>query len=601
MFAGSIGTQLGRIMERRQWEDERARLAAIVDSSYDAIIGKSLDGIIVSWNLGAEQTYGFTAEEAIGESIAIILPDGMQQEEDPIRRAVKSGRRLLQFEAKRRSKSGSDVVVSLTVSPIRDSKGRIVGSSTIERDITHRKHREQELEAAKAAAEAAREIAEAANRTKTEFLANISHELRTPMNAIIGMLELTLGEELSAGMKDYLHTARESAQTLLYLLDDLLDFSRMEAGRFELDAEPFMTREIVDGIVKTLSLRAYEKGLELAARSAPDVPNRLLGDGRRLRQVLMNLTGNAIKFTEQGEVLVSAGVESRTADEVVLLFSVKDTGIGIAPRDQKAIFAPFTQVDSSTTRKQTGSGLGLAICRELVDKMGGRIWLESSEHGGTTFYFTAHFLVLADPPTPAPDLARLRDLPILVVDDNHSNLTILRETLQKWDMNPITTADAANGLQRLRDARQRGEPFAVVIVDALMPEMDGFTLVEKMHEEGLTATVAVLMLSSVDRQTFQERCKDLAIDIFLEKPVSQPDLLDALVQAYCGPQPEPPPVQPFVRTLRPLRVLLAEDTPANQKVVRAMLERRGHHVVLADNGREALERLRQEDIDVVLM
>lgn len=601
ILVGTIGTQLGRIIERLQWEDDRARLAAIVDGSYDAIIGKSLDGTIISWNTGAAQTYGWSAEEAIGESVEIILPEGARHEETEILRAIRTGRRLMQFETSRVRKDGTKLVVAITVSPIRDARGRIVGSSTVERDVTQRKQRERELEKAKAAAEEAREIAESANRTKTEFLANISHELRTPMNAIMGMLELSLGEDLNPVMEDYLRTAHDSAHTLLYLLDDLLDFSRMEAGRFELEAEPFDLRQTVDGIAKTLSLRACERGLELATRVASDVPHRLEGDGRRLRQILMNLTGNAIKFTDQGEVLVSVAVEERTADSVCLRFTVRDTGIGISPKDQQLIFCPFTQVDASTTRQRTGSGLGLAICRELVEKMDGRIWLESNPDAGTTFYFTARFGLLSDQPTPLRQIWNLRNLPVLIVDDNRTNLTILRETLAGWEMVPTVSTDARTGLAQLRRARQQGRPFALVIVDALMPDVDGFTLVETMHNEGLTETSAVLMLSSADRQAFKERCAELPIDMFLEKPVSQSELLDAVVQARFGPQPELPPTPTLTPTDRPLRILLVEDTPANQKVVQAMLEKRGHHVVIAGNGREALEQLKLSDFDTILM
>jgi PAS domain S-box-containing protein len=601
MLVGSIGTQLGRILERRHWEDERSRLAAIVDSSYDAIIGKSLSGTILSWNTGAEQIYGFSAEEAVGESIALILPDGMIDEEPEIRKVVRTGRQLTQFETHRRRKDGAELSIALTVSPIRDSQGRIVGSSSIERDITRRIQRERELEAAKSAAEQAQEAAEAANRTKTEFLANISHELRTPMNAIIGMLELSLSEDLEPELQDYLDTARDSAHTLLSLLDDLLDFSRMEAGHFELESEPFDLHAVVDGMIRTLSLRASEKGLELAACVSADVPPRLQGDGNRLRQVLMNLAGNAIKFTEQGEVVVGVAVESRTGDEVALKFSVKDTGIGIPPEVQDRIFFPFTQVDASTTRKQSGSGLGLAICRELVDKMRGRIWLSSTPERGTTFYFTARFRVLAAPSSVRPRIPDVRNLQVLVVDDNATNLAIVKSALGNWGMRPTVVDQGSWGLEVLRNAARRRKPFALVIVDALMPDMDGFTLVETMQNESLNNTAIVLMLSSTDRQTFRQQCRDLNIAAFLEKPVTQSNLLDAVVQALSGSLPETPVVRPARHAIRSLRVLLAEDTPANQKVVRAMLEKRGHQTIIADNGREAIEYVRQDEFDVILM
>ncbi len=601
MLVEGIGSQLGRIIERREWEQERAHLAAIVDWSYDAIIGKALDGTITSWNTGAEQVYGFSAEEAVGRSISLILPAGLTGEEEEIRQAVRTGRRLTQFETHRCRKDGADVFVALTVSPIRDAQGRIVGSSTIERDITQRVRRERELEAAKAAAEEARHAAETANKTKSEFLANISHELRTPMNAIMGMLELALGEDLGPMMRDYLNTARDSSQTLLYLLDDLLDFSRMEAGRFELESEPCDLRDVVEGMVRTLSLRACEKGLELATSVDADVPHRLQGDCKRLRQVLMNLAGNAIKFTEQGEVIVTAAVANRSKEEIELLFSVKDTGIGISPEDQERVFAPFTQVDASASRRQSGSGLGLAICSELVEKMGGRIWVESVLGKGSTFFFTARLQVLPDQEFVPPHTSEIRDVPVLVVDDNATNLAILQEILASWDMKPTVVNNGRVGLKLLRDATAQGKPFPLAIIDALMPDMDGFTLVETIRNEELTETAAVLMLSAADRQTFRDHCEDLKDATFLDKPVSQSNLLEAVLQALHGSRRRDAVHRVPSRAARSLRVLLAEDTPANQKVVLAILERRGHHAVIADNGREALEQLKQQNFDVVLM
>jgi two-component system, sensor histidine kinase and response regulator len=590
--------QLSRVFERRRRDEERSRLAAIVDGSYDAIIGRGPDGRIISWNQGAERTYGYTAAEAIGRSIALLLPEGVTDEEEEIRDAIRSGGRLSQFEAWRRHADGRALLLSITISTIKDSRGRVIGSSSIGRDVTLRRKREFELQEAVTAAERA-------NKTKSEFLANISHELRTPMNAILGMLDLSLGEPLDDELRDYLETARDSANTLLYLLNDLLDFSRMEAGRFELDDEPFRLRDTLDAVAKTLSLRAYEKGLELACRVDPDVPDHLRGDGRRLRQILMNLVGNAIKFTTQGEVVVDARVETRDAKRVVLQIDVRDTGIGIPEDQQQRIFDAFAQADASSTRQYQGTGLGLAITRELVDKKGGSIGVVSRSGEGSTFTCLIPYVVLGDEIPQRRDqeslVRELKDLPVLVVDDNATNRLILSEMLSNWRMHPVAVESAAQALEALRAARADRHPFPLVVVDALMPEVDGFELVHRIRREELTARGTILMLSSADRHAFREQAEDLDVDAFLEKPVSQSAMLDVIMTTLRGPQLE----QSTVRALRPargsLRILIAEDTPANQKVVRSILAKRGHTASVAHNGREALEMHQLEEFDAVLM
>ncbi|MEZ6144038.1 MAG: response regulator [Planctomycetaceae bacterium] len=594
MHVGSLSSQLARTMEKRKWEKERLRLAAIVDSSYDAIISKDVDGMILTWNAGAEHVYGYAEEEAVGRNISMIFPEGMTAPEPEIQDAIRTGRRLVMFDTKRRCRDGRIIPISLTVSPLKDSHGRVVGASTIERDISERQRRERELE------QATRQ-AETANRMKSEFLANISHELRTPMNAIIGMLDLALGEQLEPGIEDYLQTARDSADTLLHLLSDLLDFSRMEAGRFELEEEPFSIRDIVDGTMKTMSLRAHEKGLELVGRVGQHIPDRVSGDGQRLRQILTNLVSNAVKFTEQGEVALTVDSESKTEDQVRMRFSVRDTGIGIAAEDRERVFQPFTQLDATTTRRYSGTGLGLAICQELIQKMGGELSLESQVGQGSLFSFEIALPILQVPPPSTAIVPDLTDLPVLVVDDNESNRTILQETLAAWNMRPTVLASAKQALEKIRETKAKGDRYELVIVDALMPEMDGFTLIEKLQEEGIGETAAVLMLSSADRQTFRERCENIAVDGFLEKPVSQSDMLDAVVSVLKGVSNVREIAERIETTPRALRILLAEDTPANQKVVKAILTKRGHQVDIADNGREAMDLHQQQDYDLILM
>lgn len=609
------------ISERQTAERERLRLAALVESSSDPIIGLNLMGTIESWNDAAARLFQFSADEAIGRPVDLFVSAARR---DAVRKAVFEGKRVDQREIRCVRKDRSTLIASLTISPIRDVQGRHIGASVIARDISKRKRRELELRNA-------RDAAEAANLAKSEFLANISHELRTPMNAIIGMIELSLGEDLSQIMEDYLATARDSAQTLLYLLNDLLDFSRMEAGKFELDPEPFSLREVVDRTAKTLSLRAHEKGVELACRVAPDVPDVLDGDGRRLRQILMNLVGNAIKFTQHGEVVINAAMatdeeqiitqatledlrendssvpptDQTHSDGALLHFTVSDTGIGISYDDQQKIFAPFTQVDYSTTRRYQGTGLGLAICSELTQRMGGRIWVESEPGEGSQFHFTVRCPVIrrqqADEAELRMTVAKLRGTRVLVVDDNDSNCRILDETLKQWRMRPFVTRTPEEALDELRRSVETRRPYPVVLVDALMPNVDGFMMIKRARKEGLLSNSAILMLSSSDRQTFRDRCDDLAIDNYLEKPVSQSDLLDAVTRVLRGAGIETDERIRMRTTTRPLRLLVAEDTPANQKVVQAIFEKRGHSVVIAGNGQEAVDQLQENDFDAVLM
>ncbi|QDU38185.1 Signal transduction histidine-protein kinase BarA [Maioricimonas rarisocia] len=596
LLVSTLGHQLGRVFEQRQWDEERSRLAAIVDSSCDAIIGKTLDGRVTSWNSGAESVYGYTPEEAVGRPVSFLFPEGAVGEEPEIAAVVEHGVPLQQFETIRRRKDGRLIDVSITVSPIWNSSGNLVGTATIERNISDRKQRMAELRHAK-------EQAEQANLAKSEFLANISHELRTPMNAIIGMVELSLFDEtLPARLRDYLDTARDSAHILLALLNDLLDFSRMEAGRFELEHDPFRIRRVVSEAMRILSLRAHEKGLELTHEVDADVPDLLEGDARRLRQIVINLVGNAIKFTEGGDVTVRVSVDSIDSDSTRLLIAVRDTGIGIPEDQQATIFAPFTQIDASTTRQQGGTGLGLAICRELVEKMGGKIWLESQLGHGTTFYCTPRFRVLDDDDTgPRSNGKFIREQRILVVDDNATNRRILEETLTRWGPRVSVATNGYEALEQIQAANAEKDPFTVLLVDALMPDMDGFTLIETLQTRPSMRGATILMLSSADRNTFEDRCRELAVKSFLEKPISQSTLHDAIATALNVEPPRAVTQRTISPAANPLRVLVAEDTPANRKVVEAILARRGHEPVTAANGREAVEKLISEDFDLILM
>jgi signal transduction histidine kinase/CheY-like chemotaxis protein len=460
-----------------------------------------------------------------------------------------------------------------------------------------RKVRERTAELA-----AATRVAEEANRAKSEFLANMSHEIRTPLNGIIGMTELALDTPLSMEQREYLTMVKSSADALLVILNDILDFSKIEMRKLELEEIAFSVRDHLADLLKPLALRAEQKDLEVVAHVLPDVPSAAVGDPGRLRQVLVNLVGNAIKFTERGQILVQVEAEMRSDEAAVLHYFVSDSGIGIPDDMQRAIFEPFRQADGSTTRRFGGTGLGLTISMTLVDLMGGRMWLESAPHEGSTFHFTVR-LGLTDA-HPEPPAVNLTDLPVLIVDDNGVNRRVLHDLLLRWKMRPTDVESGTAAMRALLEANDAGRPFALVLLDAHMPEMDGFEVARRIRDEAkLGATI--MMLSSSGQYDESKKCRDIGVATHLTKPVDQRELLSAIARVLAREPGQratlPSSMLPEELPERRLHVLLAEDNPVNQRLAASLLERRGHKVAIAGNGREAVEAIQRQPFDVVLM
>ncbi len=700
-------------------------LAAIVDSSDDAILSETLDGTILSWNRAAERLYGYTAEEMVGRSILTLVPADRPNEVADILARVRADEAVEHLETRRVHKDGSLVPVSLTAFPVRDRKGRIVAASLIARDITERKQVAEEYErfegilaaatdafvgmdgdgiitewngAAEALLgwpaeeaiglrlsgtiiperyrdaherglrryletgegpvigqrielaalhrdghelsielsvfvtmaggmrrfnafihdisehkrltselETARDQAMAVSRLKSDFLATMSHEIRTPMNGVIGMTGLLLDSELDPEQRGYAETVRSSGEALLTIINDILDFSKIEAGKLELEIIDFDLRLLIEEVAGLLAEQAQTKGLELLTLVRPGMPTSVKGDPGRLRQILTNLVGNAIKFTTAGEIVVRAQTAHETADDVTVCIEVADTGMGIPLKALASLFEPFSQADASTTRTYGGTGLGLAICKQLIERMGGEISVESEPGKGTTFAFTVRLSKRpqrADQePSALPDLTGLR---VLIVEDNATNRKILTHQVTSWGM-PSGVADGgAEALELLRSARLRGEGYDVALLDMDMPNMDGLELARAIQQEPSFASIRLVLLTSAAIRGSAMAARQAGIAAYLTKPIRQSQLFDAIATVMGAPERGPTRLvtrhtlaEAKARSLP--RLLVAEDNSANQKVAAAMLAKLGYRSDVVANGAEAVEATSRIRYGAVLM
>ncbi len=575
---------------------------SLMENIPDAIYFKDLESrfLRLSPAMGKHNTRLPSPEDAIGKTDADMFTEehARQAREDELE-IIRTGRPLVARIERETWPDREDTWVSSTKMPLRNRKGEIIGTFGISRDITELKKTQDELQIA-------RDEADAANQAKSDFLANVSHEIRTPMNGIIGMTELLLSTNLTDEQREYQLLVQSSAEALLTQLNDILDFSKIEAGKLELERLPFKLRDTLGNTLRTLATRAAQKGLELAAHILPDVPDDLMGDANRLRQIIINLVGNAIKFTNKGEIVVKVTPRAVTEDSATLHVAVTDTGIGIDPEQQARIFKAFTQADASTTREFGGTGLGLAISSQLVQIMGGHLGVESELGRGSTFHFTAEFARADEEVTNlSAELSTLHELPVIVIDDNRTNQIICEEMLINWGMKPTSVDGGQDGLDAIERAAKAGAPYKLALVDVMMPGMDGLQMVEQLRARRMAESMKIIVLSSASRPEDKSRARELGIEYCMTKPVAQSDLLNSITTVMGTASIEDTSMSASLaersEEFVPRNILLAEDGAVNRRVAVTLLEKRGHVVTAVENGRLAVDAYRSQEFDLILM
>ncbi|MEP6847979.1 MAG: PAS domain S-box protein [Acidobacteriota bacterium] len=601
------------ITERKRMEEQISLSGAIVESSQDAIFSETLDGIVKSWNRGAELTFGYQADEIIGRHVSVLFPPELLEEEAAFIRKIKNGESLRLYETVRVKKNGERFPVSLTLSPVTDEKGNIIGISKIARDITSQREAEAQLRIA-------RDSALESAKLKSEFLSNMSHEIRTPMNGVIGMTDMLLTTSLSKEQRELAEIIKSSADGLLTIINDILDFSKIEAGKLYFETIDFDLLDTVESTVELFAKESQHRNIELASLIESDVNTKLRGDPGRLRQVLTNLIGNALKFTEEGEVIVRITKEAETENNCRLHFHVSDTGIGIQSEVQQDLFQAFTQADGTMTRKYGGTGLGLAISKQLVERMGGDLKVDSEYGKGSVFSFTANFekQTVENTRTIVP-LSSLENLRVLIVDDNKTNRTVLNHQVTSWGMIANEAADGPTALVRLREAAENKVPYRLAILDLMMPGLNGFELAYFIKGDPQISEIKLILMPSFGQRGHPEAVRENGIDRYLVKPVRQSELFDCIATLMAEDSNPPktendvlvmaPPAtqivtQPILQEKRRSEqgiILIAEDNLVNQKLARMQLEQLGYQADVASNGLEALNALKLRSYSLILM